>query len=303
MNSSTLLILPPAVALLWGCSPSPAHTPTSTDTSVQGSWELVAYIPNKRAEWTSYGDSILYQKHLTSTHFMWFHYDKHNEQIVGMGGGSYQQVDDTYIENITFFYPPGSSELGQSITFDCQIEKDLWLHTGFAVQMEMDLDNGQMIVVDSNKIQEKWVRTKAPINGNLGLAGTWDLIAYRDSSSAAYTEYPDFVGYMKLITPTHFTWFYYDKEGDEIYASGAGTYTYDGQTYIEQLSMIHPNVNGVLGEKLVFQSTLQDNNWLHVGYLPVIAMDSTNGDIRRYQRLIDEKWVMHEETVIDGMIF
>lgn len=262
-----------------------------------GTWTLTEYIPHSdgSAEWTSYGDSIIYQKHLTKDHFTWFKYDQKNNTLLGMGGGSYKIEDGQYIEDIKFFYPPGSSELGQAIPFNFEFPQNKWHHTGYAKVMEMDPESGEIVVVDSNKIEEKWVKTELSASKQNSIVGTWDLISYREQEDGNYIEYPEFVGYIKLITPTHFTWIYFNKEDDEIYAAGSGRYTYQEDTYSETINMIYPTNTGQLGETINFSARLENNKWKHKGQLPVVSIDTTNGNIIRDSALIDEVWKPHSE--------
>lgn len=286
--------------ILWSCEKKEKDL-----TSLEGSWNLVEYIPgtNTETEWTQYGDSILYQKHLSPDHFVWFKYDQNNSQLMGMGGGTYVIKDGKYVENIQFFFPPGSSELGQSIPFDFELKGKTWYHKGYAKAMEVNMESGKLEVIDSNKIEERWVKTSAKPNENEALVGTWDLISYRDSLDTKYTEYPDFVGYMKLLTPTHFTWIYYDIDGDEIFAAGSGAYTYNESTYKETISMIYPDNTGQLGETIRFSAKIDHNNWKHLGYLPIVSIDSNSGDIVRDSSLIDERWELHQDNTISEIIF
>lgn len=285
------------------------HKPIDQDkASLEGSWNLVSYVPHPYAgdgtNWVEYGDSIIYQKHLSPDHFAWFSYDLKNNQILGMGGGSYVVRDGKYIENIKFFYPPGSSELGQAIPFSVEFRSGFWYHTGYAKQMAVDMETGKLTVIDSNKIEEKWVRSEIKGNPDTTLVGTWQLVSYRDRPDAAYTEYPEFVGYVKLLTPTHFTWIYYDMDGDEIYAAGSGEYTFDGQSYVEKLNMLHPDNLGQTGETIRFRTRIINNTrWEHFGYLPIVSIDESTGNIVRDSSLIDERWKLYEAEIMDGITF
>lgn len=263
----------------------------------KGSWQLVSYIPDdgEAAEWTAYGDSIKYEKHLTDDHFTWFSYDVTNDKLIGLGGGQYKVADGQYIEDIEYFYPPGSSELGQAIPFTFEFRDNHWYHTGYAKVMDMDPETGEMVVIDSNKIEEKWARISAPDNSQ-ELHGTWELASYREDPSGSFLEYPDFIGYLKLITPTHFTWVYFNEEGDEVYAAGSGQYTYNEEKYVETIDMIYPINSGQVGETVPFQANIEDSEWSHMGYLPVVSIDTNTGDIVRDSSLIDEKWMRRQSN-------
>lgn len=270
---------------------------TTITTSLKGTWELSQYKPydENTMDWHHYGDSIVYQKHLTDDHFVWFKYDKKNNHLLGMGGGSYTIDNGKYIENIKFFYPPGSSELGQSIPFDLDFMNNQWYHKGYSKVMDIDEATGKMVVADSNKIEEKWVRTKAESNSPNPVLGTWDLIAYREVEDGNYIEYPEYAGYMKLITPTHFTWIYFNKKDDEIYAAGSGKYEFTNNHYLETIEMIYPENTGQLGETVDFQTFIEENKWKHLGMLPQLILEKgTNTKVKGFT-LIDEIWKAHHE--------
>lgn len=284
------------ISLIVACTPQ-SQPVDDESPNLEGSWTLTHFVPygEGTSEWMEYGDSIVYQKHLTKDHFAWFKYDQKNNRLLGMGGGSYEIKNGQYVEDIKFFYPPGSSELGQAIPFDYEFPKNQWHHTGYAKVMDMHPETGEMIVVDSNKIEEKWARTKMKKGKSNQLIGTWDLISYRQNEGGNYIEYPNYVGYIKLLTPTHFTWVYFNEEGDEIYAAGSGHYTYNKEKYSETINMIYPKNEGQLGETIEFTANLENNKWKHKGQLPIISIDTTNGNIIRSSSLIDEVWIPHSE--------
>ena len=285
------------------CCACEQEKPANQPLTLEGSWSLEKYIPSGHTEWKSYGDTIIYQKHLSPDHFTWFMFDSKNDEILGMGGGSYAIAGDKYIENIEFFFPPGSNEHGQAIPFSFKLTDKGWHHVGYSKSMAVDMESGKLEMIDSTRIEEVWVKTTIPPSNNLNLVGTWDLIAYRDSLNGEYIEYPDFVGYMKLLTPTHFTWIYYDKYGDEIYAAGSGRYTFDGTNYTEAVDMMYPDNFGQRGSTIQFQTRIDHTIWQHVGYLPDLSIDHVTGHITSDSSLIDERWKLHEASVMDGIIF
>lgn len=285
-----LLVLP-----LFSCtSPNNPKENEAQPEGLLGTWDLKSYIdhPGNGTEWESYEDGILYQKHLTASHFNWVQYDLENEQLLGLGGGNYETRDDKYIENIDFFYPPGSSELGQTIPFDLVMKDGEWFHTGYAKEMEIDFETGEMVPGDSNKIEEIWVRSNDLTAKDLGLSGTWDLKHYRDKLDDSYYEYPEMTGYIKLITPTHFAWVKYDKQGDQIYSAGSGTYKFDGEQYIETVKMFHPSGSGLVGATIPFSQKLTNHKWDLFGYGPITNSSGIEDSV-----LIDEVWMIHVNTL------
>lgn len=296
-------LLPLLILIFVACEQ--AQPPVNVETEIQGTWELEQYVnhTNSKTDFESYGDSIVYQKHITKQHFTWFKYDRKNEQLLGMGGGSYRILNNRYVENIEFFYPPGSNELGQAIPFTFSFKKGKWYHTGYAKEIETDIETGKLTTVDSSKIEEIWVRTSIKPHVDHVLMGSWDLNQKRDSLTGYYFEYPEFIGYMKLITPTHFIWINYDAHGDEIYGAGSGPYIFSDGQYTEDIQMIFPKNTGQLDEKVTFKTNPYENQWKHFGYVPLVRIDTLTGQIIKDSILIDEIWIPHQADISEELAF
>ncbi len=258
--------------------------------TIEGSWDLIEYVDYEdNEEWTSHGDTIMYQKHITPNSFVWLNYDKKNERLIGTGGGTYDYEDGEYTEYIAFFYPPIESLIGQPIPFEAEFREGKWYHTGYFVNEISDPISSEIVQRDTVRIKEVWERTKEPVNENGAVIGTWRLVKYREDADEPYTEFPEFHGAIKLITSTHFTWIQYDRHGDEVYATGSGTYTFNDDSYTEEIHMIYPENTGQLGESIEFNHKLNDNQWYHYGFVPFVQIDSV-GDIVKDSSLIDEYW-------------
>ncbi|MFY0686178.1 MAG: hypothetical protein JXQ90_03385 [Cyclobacteriaceae bacterium] len=269
------------------------QTQDYTATSLEGSWELISYIDhaNNGKDWQQYEEYVIYQKHITPTHFTWYKYDAQSNMLLGMGGGTYSFKDNKYIEKIDFFYPPGSSELGQSIPFEVEMKDGKWMHTGHAKQMGIGEDG--IKVIGSTKIEEVWSPIAPQERNKHALIGSWNLSSYRETNEGPYLSYPEFTGYMKLITPTHFVWMKYDRDGDQIFGAGGGTYSYNGNSYVENIQMAYPGDNNIQDLSITFKPSLTSHKWKHLGQIP----NESNG-------LIDEIWVpytieMEDETALN----
>ncbi len=278
-----------------------SYKPVQKDkVNLVGSWEIISYIDheNKGTEWLSYGDEIIKQKHITPTHFTWLMYDKEEDRLMGLGGGTYIiNNNGEYVENIDFFYPPGSSELGQSIPFDVKFQDGNWYHTGYAKRMEIN-GLGLLISTDSVKIEEIWSPVTPKSENEDEIVGTWRLEKLRTDRDGDYQYYPDYMGYLKLLTPTHFIWVQYNKDGDEIFASGSGPYKYKKKNYIETLEMTHPSNSNVKGAVIKFDIELTGTKWKHYGWAPEIP-GKTDGD----ENLIDEYWIRYTSDIDDETAF
>jgi hypothetical protein len=268
---------------------------TQLKLNLAGSWELVSYKnqQDNSTEWIDPDVNITYQKHVTNTHFTWMQYDEGKNLLVGLGGGTYIiSKEGKYIENINFFYPAGSSELGQSIPFTVKFVGDKWYHTGEVKQMEID-ENGELTVSGTTKIEEIWQPINTDYQNNKTLLGTWILSSYRNDPNNPYQEYPEFTGYMKLVTNSHFIWIKYDKEGDQIYAVGGGSYRFNSNKYTEQISMWYPASSDVPGASVTFSPVINAHKWIHKGTLVT--------DENSYP--IDEIWIPYSASIEDETAF
>ena len=268
--------------------------------TVEGSWNLIKYVDyNLDKQWKSHGDSIMYQKHITPNSFVWLNFDTKNERLIGMGGGTYEFTGDQYTEYIAFFFPSIESLIGQPIPFEVEFKDGQWFHTGYYVTNTTDPESGEITERDTVKIEEIWKRTTVPENENIELVGTWQLQRYKENVGESYIEYPEFIGSLKLLTPTHFTWIKYNRHGDEVYAAGSGTYTY-GDKYTEEIHMIYPENTGQIGKSLDFKYNVDENQWYHLGYVPSIRIES--GIIVNDSALIDEYWAPYKNADVKDLL-
>jgi hypothetical protein len=249
-------------------------------TDLEGTWVLKSYVDHADGgKSKTYQDHILFQKHIAGCHFAWIKYDIQKKELLGMGGGTFQiDKQGNYIENLEFFYPFGSSELGQSISFQKSIKGNKWYHSGYVNKMALN-DKGEFEAVDSVKIEEIWTPVKSKAKGG-DLVGTWILKESRSSADLDYEEIPDLIGYFKVITPTHFIWVNYDAEGDQIYAAGVGTYVLENDTYKETIQAIYPDG---LEQTVSFSYVREGKMWKHLG-----QVKTTSGNY-----YVDEIWTPH----------
>jgi len=254
----------------FGCdSPNVQSHGDSRNNPLAGSWRLIKSIEIGDEDSTGrrHSGNIIYLKHLNSTHFTWIHYDKSRDKLLGTGGGTYALEAPLYTENIKFFYPSGSSELGQSIPFNIELKNDQWRHTGYSKIIEFNGETGEPVVADSAIIDELWqrVETKSEDDSNGKLIGTWNLISYKEPFDLIWRKYPDFVGYIKVITSTHFAWTKYNREGDEIIAIGGGTYSINNGHYTETINYHYPPRPEVIEINAEFDWKLENHTWYHFG--------------------------------------
>lgn len=260
-------VLAVVALMMYNCGGGEKTVNTSNPENLQGSWRLIRTIEHGAEDTTNRrdGKNVVYQKHITPTHFIWIEYDLDANELLGTGGGSYTYDGSRYIEDVQFFYPPGSNERGQQIVFNVDFGEGNWRHTGYVKVFDFDPESGDNLVSDSIIIDEVW----EPIepggdNSDQRLVGTWELLSYKEVTDSIYSEYPGFVAYFKHLTPTHFAWVHFNRDGDEVLAVGAGPYTLVGDDYTESLRLVHPK--GVLmGADLPFKASIENGRWIHKG--------------------------------------
>jgi len=104
------------------------------EISLEGTWKLVKVLnsDDEEAELLKHSEDLVYLKHITPTHFTWVRFNRESNELEGTGGGTYTFDGNTYTENLDFFFPPGSNELGQSIPFTVEMKNGTWHHKGYA---------------------------------------------------------------------------------------------------------------------------------------------------------------------------
>ncbi len=289
-NSKVLLTLTP-LFMLFACS-SETGQDSSALESLEGSWRLKSYKVEGEDSWKQLPGSVIQEKYITPNNFAWITYGTEKDTVYGTGGGTYiyDQVSHTYTEDIKFFLPAGSNELGQSIPFDVRFENGKWYHTGYANVFEFDPDIGENVVVDSTKIEEIWERTNVP-SSDESLVGTWQLESFKDHGDSIRTDYPEFVSIFKLVTPTHFVWIHYITEQDIVYRQGSGTYNYDGNIYTETLKSVYPSGSNQVGTVMPFESRTENDTWYLLGNIKRLEQDPDSGEmVAKDSARIDEVW-------------
>ena len=143
-------------------------------------------------------------------------------------------------------------------------------------------------------IDEIWekVEAKPAIQSELDISGTWELAAYKEQGDSVYSEYPEFTRVIRHITPTHYLWVYYNKEGDEVLMQGGGTYSLVGNTFTETVDHAYSTADLIeLGVTFPFNCKLEGNKWYHAGNIKVALKDPETGQRTETVTFkIDEIW-------------
>ena len=103
-----------------------------------------------------------------------------------------------------------------------------------------------------------------PKNDNK-LIGTWKLISAKYDGQES--KLPDGYTDLKHVTPTHFMWAVYDKDGKVVAALG-GTCTVKGEEYIEVPEYgVGEGFDALKGKDQAFKWKVDGNKWTHTGKL------------------------------------
>lgn len=259
--------------------------------NLTGSWTLASSVLGDSIFDSAARPSAIIQKHLTQTHFASFCYDPDTDGMIGMAGGTYKVLGNEYIEVIDYYLPSGSNEVGQQQIYSYELDEQGWTLTGFDKIYDFEPGLGGIAPTDSTFMEQRWSRIDTDVKNDPRLQGTWVLKKYRSESDSVWQTYPDFVGYLKLITPSHFFWIKYNGQYDEVMASGGGPYAYyGGSSYQEKIESFYPHDSHQVGTEITFSVALEDHAWGHQGYIKRIdrgiEIDST---------LIDEIWNIYQK--------
>ncbi|MFT5617447.1 MAG: hypothetical protein ACI85I_000669 [Arenicella sp.] len=118
---------------------------------LQGTWVLQAEEISE-----SSSKKIIAKKFISDTHFTWTKYDEEGT-LIALAGGTYMlEEGGIYTEKIEYAFPKGSTILGASIPFDCQIAEKSWKHSGFIQHREANLETGEREITRTERVTEVW---------------------------------------------------------------------------------------------------------------------------------------------------
>jgi hypothetical protein len=123
------------------------------------------------------------------------------------------------------------------------------------------------------------------------LEGKWKLISVKQEPGTTHKIISDSIEYYKMLTNKTFTWFTYDKNSGVLRGTAGGTYTLDGEKYIEDIQYIYPYNPSIMSSSIPFLCQLQGNRWVHSGYIENREFDSLLNDyivLSKYK--LEEIW-------------
>ena len=122
-------------------------------------------------------------------------------------------------------------------------------------------------VLESGQIEGTWKMTYAEIREN-------DSVQVKDLSST------DFI---KILNKSHFAFFNQERETNENFTAGAGTYTFDGSTYVENLDFI--NYMDYRGHSFSFEVRIQGDTLIQQGHEKIEASGVDRYILEKYVRV------------------
>ena len=108
---------------------------------------------------------------------------------------------------------------------------------------------------------------KKPDGGGSSLIGTWELVSEKWGDAKEFTPAPKERRALKFVTPTHFAWVWVDPKTSKISNSMGGTYTMDGDRYVEKVEFAYSGMEAYVGKKQKFTLTIEGDRWLQSGVL------------------------------------
>jgi hypothetical protein len=84
------------------------------------------------------------------------------------------------------------------------------------------------------------------------LVGTWERIS---------PKVPDQYRHIKHVTPTHWTWVFYERAEMSVVGAAGGTWSLQGDTYKEQIEFADDSSKSLRGRNFSFTSKLDGDEW------------------------------------------
>ena len=116
------------------------------------------------------------------------------------------------------------------------------------------------------------------------LEGTWKMtyaeIRENDSVQVKDLSSTDFI---KIINQSHFAFFNQERDTQENFTAGAGTYTFDGSEYIENLDFI--NFMDYRGHTFSFQVEIKGDSLIQQGHEIIEASGIDRYILEKYVRI------------------
>ncbi|MBB4078219.1 hypothetical protein GGR28_000820 [Lewinella aquimaris] len=205
-------------------------TAQTSEEALQGAWESSFLDEN--------GTTNTLSMIIEEGYFSMTAYNKEEKNFIATLGGKYEVADDSF--NVTYEFDSSTPD-----------------NVGKTVAMPFVVD-GSLLVFNGDKA---WQRLD---DGSGPLAGAWEItgrkqdgeIRKRDTSGPRHT--------MKILSGTRFQWIAFNTETAEFMGTGGGSYTSEGDKYVERIEFFSRDPERV-GAELGFDYKVVDDEWHHSG--------------------------------------
>jgi hypothetical protein len=251
---ASLVLLVAGVAGSADDNPNAAFDAKRLHRELPATWECVSQQADQPKE-------LQFIKHVTPTHFTWVIYDRQQNAILAVTGGTWSLKDGHYEETIEFASDDIQQLRGKSFPFTIQLVGDRWEHKS-APGSEIDVDEVWTRMKQGNH-QKK--NTDEP---GRQLLGTWDEVFRPGVPKAIRT--------VKHVTPTHWTWVTYDRDNKRVLAAGGGTWSLRNGEYVEDCDFTTDNLPQLRKGSFPLEFRIDGDRWIvKGGFNRVIRDDQT----------------------------
>ncbi|PPK86320.1 hypothetical protein CLV84_3245 [Neolewinella xylanilytica] len=172
-------------------------------------------------------------------YFVMTAYNEENNEFISTLGGAYTVSPDSF----TVHYEWDSStpaNVGQDRSMSYVLNNSLLVFNGNVVWQRVDEGEGP-------------------------LAGAWQITGRKQDGEMRRRTPTGSRRTMKILSGSRFQWIAYNTETKEMLGTGGGTYTSEGQQYIERIEFFSRDPERV-GDQLSFDYKIRNNEWHHMGF-------------------------------------
>ncbi|MCP9235445.1 hypothetical protein [Lewinella sp. JB7] len=165
-------------------------------------------------------------------------YNEDEKKFIATLGGSYDVSENSF--DVTYEFDSSTPE-----------------NVGKTVPMPFVVD-GSLLVFNGDKA---WQRIDS---GDSPLAGAWQITGRKQDGELRRRDNSGPRRTMKILSGTRFQWIAFNTETAEFSGTGGGTYTSEGDKYVETIEFFSRDPERV-GARLSFDYEIRDNEWHHSG--------------------------------------
>jgi hypothetical protein len=126
-------------------------------------------------------------------------------------------------------------------------------HVPGVANAEFSADGKQLITTSPDKTARVWHATTSTQPSNrFPHLGTWQLESFKYGDHGKWTDAPQTLRRLKLITEKHFVWVEYEVSSGKVQSMAGGTFTYNEGAYTETIDYAGEGMTDYLGKKQSF---------------------------------------------------